>query len=108
MRPTTTPSEARTPTVTPCGRTTHLRMEVRELNTRNRMSEEMARSEHEAMEKDARCALFHQKKHFQSAVREYQRQATDAANRAVQESSESCEVLMIQEIQGVQNRYEGE
>ena len=70
-------------------------------------SEELARSELDAMERDARHALFCQHHQFQIAVREYQRQARDAVNQAVQESSESYQVLMMQVIQGVQNRYEG-
>ena len=40
------------------------------------------------------------------AVREYQQQARDAVGQAVQESSESYKVMMMQEIQGIPNRYE--
>ena len=43
---------------------------------------------------------------FQIAVREYQRQARDAVSQAVQESSENHEVMIMQEIQGIQNRSE--
>ena len=35
------------------------------------------------------------------------RHARDAVNQAVRESSESWEVMMMQGIEGVQNRYEG-
>ena len=58
------------------------RMESQELSTRNINSAEMTRNELEALEKDARYALFHQKKQFQIAVREYQRQPRDAVNQA--------------------------
>ena len=66
-----------------------------------------ARSELEAMEKDARYALFYRDHQFQIAVREDQRQTRDVVSQTVQESPESYEVLMMQESQGVQNRYEG-
>ena len=59
------------------------------------------------MDKDAPCALFHQNQKFQTAVRECQRKTRDAVNQAVQESSESYEVLMMQEIQSIQNRHNG-
>ena len=42
---------------------------------------------------------------FRSVVR--QRQAADGVNHAVQESSESCAVLVTRESRGVQNRFEG-
>ena len=58
------------------------------------------------MEKDARYALFQQHQKFQIAVREHQRQARDAVNQMVWESSENYRVLMMQEFQGVQNRYQ--
>ena len=65
-------------------------MESRELSNRNSISEELARCELEAMERDARPRN--------------QRQARDAVNQAVQESSASYGVLMTQE---VQNRFAG-
>ena len=40
------------------------------------------------------------------AVGGYQRQARDAVNQAVKESSENYDVMM-QDLQGIQNRYEG-
>ena len=72
-----------------------LRMESQELSIRNRISEDMARSELEVMERDARCALFFQDQQFKIAVRQYQRQLRDAVNQAVRESSENYEVMMI-------------
>ena len=45
-----------------------LRMESQELSTRKRMSEHVARSELEAMDRDARCALLNQNHQFQIAV----------------------------------------
>ena len=68
----------------------------------------MARSERETMERDARFALFHNDQKFKIAVWEHQRQAREAANQAVRESSENCDVVMMLEIQGTQNRYEGQ
>ena len=64
-------------------------------------------SELEAIETDARYALFCHNQQFQIAVREYQGQARDAVNQSVQESSDTDEVVIMQEIQSVQNRYEG-
>ena len=69
-------------------------MESRERSIRHRISEELARSELETMETDARFASFN------IAVREYQRQSRDAVNQVVQESSESYEVLMMLEKEG--------
>ena len=40
------------------------------------------------------------------AVREYQRQARDPISQAVREPSGNYEVMMMQESQGAQNRYE--
>ena len=54
-------------------------------------------SELEAMERDARCALFFQNHQFQIAVPDYQRQARDAVSKIVRASSESYEVVMLQE-----------
>ena len=82
-------------------------MESQNSRTRRRISEELARSEIEAMERDARDALFYQNNQFHIVVREYQRQARDAVSQAVQESSESYEVMRTEEIQSIQNRYEG-
>ena len=73
----------------------------------NKISEKMARSEFEAMERDARYALFYQDQQFKIAVRRFQRQARDAVNQAVRESSENYVVMMMQEFQGNQYRYEG-
>ena len=42
-----------------------------------------------------------------SQCREYQRQARDAVNQAVRESSENYEVMMMLEFQGIENGYEG-
>ena len=60
-----------------------LRVDSQELRIRNRISEDTARSELEAMERDGRYALFYQDQQFKIAVREYQRQARDAVNLAV-------------------------
>ena len=62
--------------------------------------EALARSELEAKERDARHELFYENHQLQIAVREYSRQARDAVSQVVQESSESYEVMMMQEIQG--------
>ena len=51
------------------------------------MSEDVARSELKAMERDARSVLFYQDQQFNIAVREYQRQARDVVNQVVKESS---------------------
>ena len=59
------------------------------------------------MERDARFALFYQDQQFKIAVREHQRQAREAVNQALRESSDNYEVMMMQEFQGIQNRYEG-
>ena len=61
----------------------------------------------EAMERNARLAPFYQDQLFEIAVREHQRQAREAVDQALSEPSEHYEVMMMQEIQGVQNRYEG-
>ena len=83
-----------------------LRMESQKVSIRNIIFEEKARSQLEA--------LFYQDQQFKIAVRGHQRQARDAVNQAVRESSEKYEVMMImmmmmmmQEFQGIQNRYEG-
>ena len=65
------------------------------LRIRNRISEDVARSELEAMERDARYALFCQDQWFKIALWDYQRQARDAVNHAVRESSGNYEVTMI-------------
>ena len=75
-----------------------LTMESQELSIRRIMSEEVAGSELEQMERD------HE---FQIAVREYQRRAIDAFSQAVHQLSESYEAMMMQEFQGIQDRYEG-
>ena len=79
-----------------------LRVESREFSIRNRISEELARSELEAMDRDAQFAFLYQDQQLKIAVRENQRQAREAVSQAVQESSESYDVLMMQEFQGVQ------
>ena len=43
-----------------------LRMESQALSTRNRISEDLARSELESVERDARCALLHEDQQFQN------------------------------------------
>ena len=50
------------------------RMESQEVCIRNTISEELARSEIEAMERDARLALFYQDQQFNIAVREHRQQ----------------------------------
>ena len=75
-----------------------LKMESRVLSIRNRISEDVARSELEATERDARCALFYQYQQFKIAVREYQK---------IGERYENYEVMTVQEFQGIQNRYQG-
>ena len=84
-----------------------LRMESQELGISNRISEDVARSELETMERDARCALFCYDQKFKIAVWEHQRQAREAVSQAVQESFDSYDVVMMLDIQGTQNRYEG-
>ena len=74
-----------------------LGMESQELSIRSRISEEMARSELEAMERDARCAFFYRDQQFEIAVRGYQRQARDAVCQATTESSDNYEIMMMQE-----------
>ena len=56
------------------------------------------------MERNARLALFYQDQLFEIAVREHQRQARDAVNQALSESSEHYEVMMMQESRCIQNR----
>ena len=82
-------------------------MDSQELSIRNSISADVARSELEAMERDARYALFYQDQQFKIAVWEYLRQARDAVSQAVKESSTNYEVVMMREFQGIQNRYEG-
>ena len=75
-----------------------LRMESQELSIRNRIFEEMARSQLEAMERETHVDRYSFKiSNSKIAVREYQRQARDAVNQAVRESSEKCEIVMMQE-----------
>ena len=71
------------------------------------IQKEVARSELEAIEGDAREALCYQDRQFRITVREYQRQSGNVVNQAVRESSENETVTMIQEFQGFQNRYAG-
>ena len=84
-----------------------LRIESQECSIRSRVSEEMARSEFGAMERDVRYALFYQDQQFKIAVGEYQRRERDAVYQAVTESSEHYEIMMMQEFQGIQNRCGG-
>ena len=84
-----------------------LRMKSPEPSFRNRISEHVARSELKPLERDPRYALFFQDQQLKIAVRKYQRQARDAVNQAVKESSEHCEVKRMREFQGIQNRKEG-
>ena len=58
-----------------------LRRVSQDLSTRNGISEDTARSELEAMERDARYALFCQDQPFKIAVREHQRQARVGCER---------------------------
>ena len=67
----------------------------------------MARSELEIMERDARVALVYHDQKFKIGVWEHQRQAREAVSQAVQESFDSYDVVMMPDIQGIQNRYEG-
>ena len=69
-------------------------MESHETSIRNIISEETACSELEAM----------QDQQFRIAVHEHQRQAREAMNQAVRESSENYEVMMTHEFQCIQNR----
>ena len=62
------------------------------------MSVWLARSELEAMERDARYALSYQHHQFQIEVPEDRRQARDAVSQAVQESSESCKKFKVSRI----------
>ena len=78
-------------------------MESQELSIRNRISEDVARSELGGL---SFCVIL-QDQRFKIAVPEYQRQARDAVIQAVKESSENYEVMMMQEFQGIQHRYEG-
>ena len=70
-----------------------LRMESQGLSIRKN-AKAMARSELEATERDARCALFFQDQLFKIAVRGYQILARDAVNQAVTESAEIYGVVM--------------
>ena len=70
-----------------------LRAESQELSIRNRISEEMAHSEVEALERDVRHTFLYQDPQFKLAVREYPRQARDAVNQAVGESPENYEIM---------------
>ena len=63
-------------------------MESQELTTKNKISGELARSDLDAMEKDARHAMFSHNHLFKIAVREFWRQARDAVHQALKESSE--------------------
>ena len=73
------------------------RTESPDLSIRNRFSYDVARSELESMERDARYALFFLDQQIKIEVREYQRQARDTVCQAVQESSESYEDMMMRE-----------
>ena len=73
-----------------------------ELSIRNRISEELTRSELGAMERDARLALFYQDQQNRIAVHEHHRQARGAVNQAVRESSENYKVVMMQKFPGIQ------
>ena len=82
-------------------------MDAQQFKTKNRVSEELARNYLEAVERDARSVLFRQNQTCQIAAREYQIRARDTVNQAVQESSQRYEVMMLEELQAVRNRYEG-
>ena len=84
-----------------------LRMESQELRIRNSISEETAHSEFKAMERNARYVLFYQDQQFKMQSHKHPRQVRDTVNQAVRESSEKFEIMMLQEFQGCQNRYEG-
>ena len=77
-----------------------LRMEAQEIAERHKISEEMARAELESMQREARHAFFRQNHQFQ----EHQRHAREAFCRAVRESSENYEFMMVQELQSLQER----
>ena len=55
---------------------------------------------------DLRYSIY-QDQQFKIAVREHQRQGTEAVTQAVRQSSDNDEDLMMQEFQSIQNRYEG-
>ena len=54
---------------------------------KHKISEELARNEHEAWEREARHVLFYQNYQLRVEVEEHQRQARYAPGRRVQESS---------------------
>ena len=82
-------------------------MESQEPSIRNRISEDVARSELQAMERDPLHALLNQDQKFKIVVGEYQRHARDVVNQFVKESSDKSEVTMMQAFRSIQNRYEG-
>ena len=59
------------------------------------------------MERDARFVSFDQDQAIQNRTHEHQRQAREAVNQSVRESSQIYEIMLMQEIQSIQNRYEG-
>ena len=78
------------------------------LSIGNRISEYVARSELEAMERDARFSFFYQRlgNSESQSVKTKDRQE-EAVNQALRESSANFEVVVMQEFQSLQNRYEG-
>ena len=51
--------------------------------------------------------FFFKKRNSKSQSENNQRQARESVNQALRESSENYEVMMMQELQSVSNRYEG-
>ena len=78
-------------------------IQTQELGVQKRISEETARNELKAMERDARYAISHQNLQSQLAVRECQRRARDAVD---QESSDNYESMVEQGVQMIQNQHE--
>ena len=74
-----------------------LRIEAQELTVRKRIFEDMAKNALESIECEARHALW-----------ELQRQARAAVCRALRDSSENHELMMVQDFQGLHERHDGQ
>ena len=74
-----------------------LRIEAQELTVRKIVFEDMAKNELESTACEARHALW-----------ELQRQARAAVCRALRDSSENHELMMVQELHGFQERHGGQ
>ena len=59
-------------------------------------------------EREARHVLFYQNYQLRVEVEEHQRQARYAPGRPVQESSQNCDLMMVQALPSLQDRLEGQ